>query len=247
MKISFKILPEGSDIIMEYGAFGFEVMVLRQNHLFLGVGAAHAGTIAVVTRGDPSGTDTLNPGDFLGMFLVGGTKHFSFVRSGGRQQAFIVHAGDDVFKLSVAIFLLHFRVVRFDPGRKNDGPHIDVHLFRRLIQIDGVVLTHPFADAAFFLFEVNAAFIDIGDQGNGLGEINMGGFILANALIERVRVFDRTVFDTGGATRTLFLYDVTGFLDKGDLKVSSAAFDTVNFSICQDLYVWMPADLDQFR
>jgi hypothetical protein len=47
-----------------------------------------------------------------------------------------------------------------------------------LVQIDGLVLANPFANTAFLLFQVKAAFIDIGDQGNGLGEVDMDGLIL---------------------------------------------------------------------
>ena len=74
----------------------------------------------------------------------------------------------------------------------------------------------------------------------------MDRFILRNFLIEFIRVFYRAVLDTGGTAGTLVLYDVSGFSDKRYLKVSRLSFYTVNFSIRQDLYVWMPADLDQF-
>jgi hypothetical protein len=74
----------------------------------------------------------------------------------------------------------------------------------------------------------------------------MDGFILRYFLIEFVRVFHGTVLHTGGATRTLVLNDVSGFSDERYLKVPRISFYTVNFSIRQNLYVWMPADLDQF-
>ena len=74
----------------------------------------------------------------------------------------------------------------------------------------------------------------------------MDGFILGYFLIKLIRVFHRTVFYTGGATRAFVLYNVSGLFDKRYLKVSCFSFYTVNFSIRQDLYVWMPADLDQF-
>ena len=75
----------------------------------------------------------------------------------------------------------------------------------------------------------------------------MDSFILGYFLVEWVRVFHRTALDTGRATRALVLYNVSGLFDKCYLKVSCLPFYTVNFSIRQDLYVWMPADLDQFR
>ena len=45
------------------------------------------------------------------------------------------------------------------------------------MKIDGIVLTDSLADSTFLFFKVKAAFIDIGDQGNGLREVNMDGFI----------------------------------------------------------------------
>jgi hypothetical protein len=39
---------------------------------------------------------------------------------------------------------------------------------------------------------------------------------------------------------------VAGLFIQGDLEVSCFAFHTLNFSIGQNLYVGMPADLDQF-
>jgi len=74
----------------------------------------------------------------------------------------------------------------------------------------------------------------------------MDGFVLRYLLIEFVRVMNRAVFSTGRAPRAPVLYDVPGVLDQRDPEVSRFAFDTVNFSMCQDLYVRMPADLDQF-
>jgi len=45
------------------------------------------------------------------------------------------------------------------------------------MKIDGLILTDAFANSTFLLFKVKAVFMDIRDKGNGLGEINMDGFI----------------------------------------------------------------------
>jgi hypothetical protein len=115
-----------------------------------------------------------------------------------------------------------------------------------LIEIDGLILTDPFANTTFLLFQVKTAFIDIGDKGNRLSEVDMDGFILRYLLIELIRVFDRTVFDAGRTTRAFALYNVSRLLRQGDLKVPCFSDDTINLRIRQDLYVGMPADLDQF-
>jgi hypothetical protein len=115
-----------------------------------------------------------------------------------------------------------------------------------LIQIDGLILTDSFANTTFSLFQVKTAFINIRDQGNGLSEVDMDGFVLRYFLIELIGVFDRAVFYAGGTTRAFVLENISWLFKQSDLKVSCFAFDTVNFRIRQDLYVGMPADLDQF-
>ena len=57
---------------------------------------------------------------------------------------------------------------------------------------------------------------------------------------------DRAVLYTGRTTRAFVLYNVSRLFIQGDLEVSCLPFYTVNFSIGQDLYIGMPADLDQF-
>ena len=65
-------------------------------------------------------------------------------------------------------------------------------------------------------------------------------------MIVWIRDLDRAILYTGSATCTVVLYNVSGLFIQGDLEVSCFPLYTVNFSIGQDLYVGMPADLDQF-
>jgi len=76
------------------------------------------------------------------------------------------------------IFRPHLGIKGLEAGRQDYGRYIDFFLLRGLIEIDGLILTDPFANTAFFLFQVKTAFIDIGDQGNGLGEVDVDGLIL---------------------------------------------------------------------
>lgn len=73
----------------------------------------------------------------------------------------------------------------------------------------------------------------------------MDRFILRYVLIEFIRVFNRTVFYTGSATRAFLFQDIPGFPGKGYPKVSCCSLYTVDFSIGKNLYIGMPADLDQ--
>jgi len=167
----------------------------------------------------------------MGMLLVGSSQYLTLVWPGGAHQPFIVHTGYHVLHLSVAIFIPHLRIKCLNARRQNDRSHFYFHLFGRLIQIYGFILTDSFANTTFLLFKVKTAFIYISDQGNGLSEIDMDGFILRYFLIKLIRVFDRTIFYTGRTTRAFVLQNISGFSNQGYLEVSCFPLYTVNFSI----------------
>jgi hypothetical protein len=98
----------------------------------------------------------------------------------------------------------------------------------------------------FLLFKVETAFINIRDEGNGLSEIDVDGFIGRYLLIKLIRVYDRAVFDTGRTTRAFVLQNIPGLFSQAYPEVSCFSFYAINFSISQDLYIGVPADLDQF-
>jgi len=89
-----------------------------------------------------------------------------------------------------------------------------------LVQIDGLILTDSFANPALLFFQVETAFINIGDQRNGLREVDMNGFILRYLLIKAVRVFDRAVFYAGRATGAFAFDNISGLLDQRDFEIS---------------------------
>ena len=66
-------------------------------------------------------------------------------------------------------------------------------------------------------------------------------------LVKRVGVADRTAFDTSGATPAFVLDNISRFFRQGYPEVTRFAFYAVDFGIAKYLYIWMPADLDQFR
>jgi hypothetical protein len=73
----------------------------------------------------------------------------------------------------------------------------------------------------------------------------MDGFILRYLLIKLIRVCDRAVFYTGRTTPAFVLQNIPGLFGQSYLEVSCFSFYAVNVSIRQDLYIGMPADLDQ--
>ncbi|MBN2076974.1 MAG: hypothetical protein JW762_15625 [Dehalococcoidales bacterium] len=75
----------------------------------------------------------------------------------------------------------------------------------------------------------------------------MDGFIGGYILVKRIRVADRAVFDTGCAAPAFILDNIPRFFRQSNMEVTGFTFDFSDFGIRQYLYVWMPADLDQFR
>ena len=75
----------------------------------------------------------------------------------------------------------------------------------------------------------------------------MDSLVVGDLLVILVRIGDRTVFDTDATTGTLVFFDVTSFFENGYFKVSCFSLYTVNFCVGEYFYIWMPADLDQFR
>jgi len=73
----------------------------------------------------------------------------------------------------------------------------------------------------------------------------MDGFIQRYILIELIRIFYRAILYTDSTTRAFLLINILGFFSQRYLKVSCFPYYTVNFSIGEDFYIWMPADLDQ--
>jgi hypothetical protein len=116
-----------------------------------------------------------------------------------------------------------------------------------LIEVDGLVLADSFAETAFLGFEVGTTVIYVRHQGDRLSEVDVDRFVCGYVLIELVWMSDGAVFHTGGATGALALVDVSGLCDQGYAEVAHLTFQTNHFSIGEDLDVWVPADLDQFR
>jgi hypothetical protein len=181
----------------------------------------------------------------MGMLLVGCTQYLTLVRARGGQQPLIVHARYDIRKLAVPILLLHLWIKGLEAGRQYDRPNLYFCRLLGLFQIYCLVLAHPLANTTFVLFEVKTTFIDICNKGNRLSKIYMYGFIQRYILIILIRVLDGAIFYTGSTTSTFMLENIPWLLGQAYSKVSRLTFYTVDFSIGEDLYVGMPADLDQ--
>ena len=116
------------------------------------------------------------------------------------------------------------------------------------MKIDGVMLADADANVAFLVFKIEARFrIDISNERNGLGKMDMNGLGQRQILIVRIGDLDRAVLDAGRATRAFVLDDVSGLPVQGDLEVSRFSFDADNLGVGQDIDIGMPAALDELR
>ena len=115
------------------------------------------------------------------------------------------------------------------------------------MKIDGIIFTDALADTAFIVFQVKAVFMDIGDQGNCLRKIDVDRLTRRQVLIVGIRDLDRAVLDAGTTAGAFVLDNISGLFSQGNPEISRNPLNPVNFRIRQYFYVWMPADLDQFR
>ncbi len=65
-----EVLAEGTNIVVEDRRLHVGMMILGQDHLLLGVGAANRRTVAFATLDDLPGPHALNPGDSVRMFSI---------------------------------------------------------------------------------------------------------------------------------------------------------------------------------
>jgi hypothetical protein len=153
-------------------------VILGEYGLLLGIGTAHTGTIAVVSRCHPSGTNALDPCDLLRVLPVGCSQHFTLVRARGAEQPLIIHARQNVGKIPVMILFLNAGVKGFKSRGQNDGSNLYVSFLWDLIQVYCLVLAYGLANAAFLLFEVQATLVDVCHERYGLGEIDVNSLVI---------------------------------------------------------------------
>ena len=75
----------------------------------------------------------------------------------------------------------------------------------------------------------------------------MDGFIGRNILVKWIGVADRAALDAGCTAPAFILDNIPGLFRQSYLEVTGFTFNFGDFGIRQNLYIWMPADLDQFR
>jgi hypothetical protein len=191
--------------------------------------------------------DALYPGYPAGAYTVRRAPDLAFIGASGTQYPLKIKTSDHVRQSPVAILIGDPRIIRLETGGEDDCPDIDLNLFRRLGKIDGAVSTHPLASAAFLLLEVKATIIDVGDERDGLGVVDVDRPVLRYLLVVDVRIGDRTILHARGTASALVLTDVARLFKQVDREVPRLTLDAEDLRIGENLDVFLPADLDQFR
>jgi hypothetical protein len=75
----------------------------------------------------------------------------------------------------------------------------------------------------------------------------MDSFIFGYFLVKFIRVFNRTIFHAGSASRALILLNISGLSGQAYFKITSFTLYTINFSVTQDFYIRVPSNLDELR
>ncbi len=75
----------------------------------------------------------------------------------------------------------------------------------------------------------------------------MNCLVKGDLLVILIWILNRAVFNAYCASCALILFDVSWFPDQCYIKITYLTLYLVDLSIGENLYIWMPADLDQFR
>jgi len=75
----------------------------------------------------------------------------------------------------------------------------------------------------------------------------MNCLIKGDILVILIWILDRTVFNTYRATCAFVFFYISWFPYQCYMKITYLTFYLVDLCIGENLYIWMPADLDQFR
>ena len=149
---------------------------------------------------------------------------------------------------AIAEFLPNFRLIRLQTRSENNGTDSHIIFFIFIIEINGISITHFFAFATDTFIEKKAV-ISVYSPGIGycLGEksINCSSFI--KSLVKNIKDPGGTFFFTGTTARTFISIYISGFLFKGNRKVTCLPGNF--FYLCQSVHfnIGMSAGLNHAR
>ena len=107
--------------------------------------------MGIVAGVDVPGTDALEPGDLLRLFMVGHAYDMPLVGTGCGKQTLKLDGGDHIGVVVIGVDSLSGRIVGFEARCKDDGTHVQGQVLVLVIVVDGAGRTFLFTCSAFTL------------------------------------------------------------------------------------------------
>jgi hypothetical protein len=130
-------------------------MFLGNNGLFSGIHAADSRTVPLIAGVVP-GTHTLNPGNLLGIHVVGGTLNVPMVGAGCRKNSLELQTGYHIGVTVVTILLPKGRISEVKSGGKDYRAHIQFLYFIFLVILYGIDTAKVFTCLTSIIEKVHA-------------------------------------------------------------------------------------------
>jgi len=156
------------------------------------------------------------------------------IGAGSRENSLELQAGDNVGVFGVAEGVVDRRIKSPAPLSQNNRPHVQGEFPFLIVKVYGLGGTKFLAGFAFAFFEINALVrINNVFQRNRLGVLHIDGLALAQIAVVGIRYFFRAFFSTQAAGNAL-------------VHIHVLPGNAVYLRQGKQLYVNVPADLDQF-
>ncbi len=167
-------------------------------------------------------------------------------RAGSAQDALELHAGDDIWKLAVAV-QVKLRIERLEAGGENHRPNLQRVRLRLLIEIYRARRAELLARPALAFLEINAvSFVQNVLEGHRLGVLHIGRLALAEALVECVVHLPRALLRAYAAGDALFHVHVPGSLPDRRREPSGLPVQRLEIRHREEVDVQMPPPFHQF-
>ena len=228
----FESFPESPDVHIKHGNFNIRVMILQEQTILDGIHTTDVTAIRVSDFAIGTGTDALDKGDPLGSFLVAGSDKMTFRGTTGRDQPLELHAGDNIIKTSITVFIHFSRIVNIHSGGNDHSAYIDFDNFFLHIEINTVLFTDvgTFTTGNRIMSEAEVIVQNI-NRWHSLGEGHVNCLVGGKSLLVIIGANYRANQLTFSTGITLIGIDEAGFFPHLHIEVADIATDVFYFAV----------------
>ena len=230
--VTVKILPVCSHVHEKDGAIQGNLAVFPGNDRLLHrVHAAYGRTIPIVAKVHISRSHTLKPGDFPRFLFVGRPSKMPPEGSRCGEDPFKFQGSHHIGKGCIGVGIVESGIKGFEPGRHDEGAHIQGDFRLLFIKINGSRRTEFFTCPALSLLKEDAiVLVDDVFEGDGLGVGHINGFPFHQAFIVDVIHFLGAFFRAGSAGDTFIHVHISRMADNGHTEVPLVSGDVLDFT-----------------